>query len=213
MLAALFNGVVLLIITGAVAGQAVQRLVAPQAAAGATVMAVAALGILVNGLTALLFASGRKRDLNLRGAYLHMAADALVSAGVVAAGGLTLLTGWLWLDPLTSLLVSVVIVAGAWGLLAEAVSMVLHGVPRGIEPAAVRDFLQALPGVAGVHDLHIWSMSTTDTALTCRVITPGGHPGDAFLAEIAQTLHERFRIGHATIQVQLSAGLSCSLGS
>lgn len=211
MLAALLNAVVLVMITGAVAGQAVQRLVSPEPVVAGVVMAVAACGILLNGATAMLFASSRKSDLNARGAFLHMAADALVSAGVVAAGGLTLLTGWAWIDPATSLLVSAVIVAGAWGLLKESVSMVLHGVPRGIEPAAVRAFLEDLPGVARVLDLHIWSMSTTETALTCRMLTPAGYPGDAFLAEVGHALSDRFRIGHATIQVELSAGPPCSL--
>jgi cobalt-zinc-cadmium efflux system protein len=211
MLAALFNAVALLVVTGGVAGQALMRLFHPQAAAGGTVMAVAAAGILVNGVTAALFASGRKGDLNVRGAFTHMLADALVSAGVVVAGGLMLLTGWLWIDPVTSLIVSALIVAGTWSLLKEAISMVLQGVPRGIEPAAVRAYLEDLPGVERLHDLHIWPMSTTETALTCHLLMPGGYPGDGFLAEISDTLHRRFRIGHATIQVELDAELACRL--
>ncbi len=211
VLAALFNAVVLLIVTGAVAAEAVRRLFAPEPAAGLVVMAVAAAGIVVNGLTAALFASGRKGDLNVRGAFLHMLSDAVVAAGVVVAGGLILLTRWSWLDPVVSLAISAVIVWGTWGLLREGLSMALDAVPAGIEPQAVRGYLRALPGVEGLHDLHIWAMSTTETALTCHLLMPGGHPSDAFLSQVCERLQARFRIGHATLQVETDAAHPCKL--
>ncbi len=211
MLAALFNAVVLLLITGAVAAEAVRRLIAPPPVASGTVMAVAAVGILVNGLTALMFASGRKGDLNVRGAFQHMLADALVAAGVVVAGGIMLWTGWLWVDPLASLIVSAIIVWGTWGLLKDSLDMVLHAVPPGIEPAAVRAYLEGRPGVAELHDLHIWPMSTTETALTAHLVMPDGHPGDPTLSAICGDLRDRFGIGHATIQIEVSAEADCAL--
>jgi cobalt-zinc-cadmium efflux system protein len=211
MLAALFNAVVLLLITGAVAAEAMRRLVSPAATQGATVMAVAAVGIVVNGVTALMFAAGRKGDLNVRGAFQHMLADALVAAGVVAAGGLMLLTGRLWIDPLASLIVSAIIVWGTWGLLKDSVNMVLHAVPPGIEPDAVRDYLERRPGVAELHDLHIWPMSTTETALTAHLVMPGGHPGDLVLGAICSDLRSRFGIGHSTLQIEVSAEADCAL--
>ena len=211
VLAALFNAVVLLTITGAVAMEAVTRLALPQAPAGLTVMAVAAAGIVVNGLTAALFASGRKGDVNVRGAFLHMLSDALVAAGVVAAGGLIVLTRWSWLDPVVSLAISAIIVWGTWGLLRESLGMALDAVPPGIEPAEVRGYLESLPGVERLHDLHIWAMSTTQTALTCHLLMPRGHPSDAFLAQVGERLEARFHIGHATLQVETDAASACRL--
>jgi cobalt-zinc-cadmium efflux system protein len=211
VLAALSNGVVLLIITGAVAAEAVRRLIAPEHAAGGVVMAVAALGMLVNGGVAMLFAAGRKGDLNVRGAFLHQLSDALVSAGVVAAGGLILLTGWAWIDPVVSLVISVVIVWGTWGLLKESLNMALDAVPAGIDPGEVRDFLLGLPGVQGMHDLHIWAMSTTETAMTCHLLMPDGQPKDAVLAQACETLTHRFNIGHSTIQVETDESYTCRL--
>jgi cobalt-zinc-cadmium efflux system protein len=211
VLAALFNAVVLLVITGAVAAEAARRLFASEAPAGLTVMIVAAAGILVNGATAALFASGRKGDLNVRGAFTHMLSDALVAAGVVVAGGLILLTHWAWLDPLVSLAISGLIVWGTWGLLRESLNMALDAVPGGIKPAEVRGYLAALPGVEQLHDLHIWAMSTTDTALTCHLLMPGGHPSDAFLSDVCQKLHQTFGIGHTTIQVETDATYACPL--
>ncbi len=211
VLAALMNAVVLLLVTGAVALEAVTRLFSPQAPAGLIIMAVAAAGIVVNGVTAALFASGGKGDINVRAAFQHMLADALVAAGVVVAGGLILLTHWSWLDPVTSLLVSGLIVWGTWGLLRESLSMALDAVPRGIEPAQVRGFLGGLPGVQDLHDLHIWSMSTTDTALTCHLLMPAGHPSDRFLSEVCGELKDRFGIGHATLQVETDATHPCAL--
>ena len=209
--AALGNAVVLLVVTGAVVAEALRRLFEPAPVAGGVVMALAALGVLINGATALLFASGRRGDLNVRGAFQHMLADALVSAGVVLAGGLILLTGWTWLDPATSLVVSAVIVWGTWGLLRESAGLALAGVPAGLDLAEVRGELQGLPGVARVHDLHVWAMSTTETALTCHLVTPAGHPGDPFLLETANGLKRRFGIGHATLQIETDAACACPL--
>ena len=211
VLAALFNAVVLLVITGAVAAEAARRLFAPEAPAGVTVMIVAAAGILVNGATAALFASGRKGDLNVRSAFAHMISDALVAVGVVIAGGLILLTHWAWLDPVVSLAISGLIVWGTWGLLRESLDMALDAVPGGIKPADVRGYLASLPGVERLHDLHIWAMSTTETALTCHLLMPDGHPSDAFLSEVCEKLQHRFGIGHTTIQVETDAAYACPL--
>ena len=211
ILAALANGAFLLLATGGIAWEAIQRFAHPEPVAGATVIGVAALGIVVNGATALLFMSGRKGDLNIRGAFLHMAADAVVSLGVVLAGVGIVYTGWLWLDPVTSLAISVVIVAGTWGLLRDSVRLALHAVPQGIETERVRAYLAGVPGVVEVHDLHIWGMSTTDNALTAHLVMPTGYPGDALVAGITEQLHERFNIGHATIQVETDASRACAL--
>lgn len=210
ILAALFNAVFLLVAMGALSWEAVLRLADPQPVAGVTVMWVAGIGMVLNGVTAWLFAGG-VHDLNVRGAYLHMLADAAVSAGVVVAGGLVLLTGWLWLDPLVSLVINAVIVWGTWSLLRDSVTMSLAAVPAGIDPVEVRDFLHAQPGVSRLHDLHIWSMSTTDTAMTAHLVMPAGHPGDAFLMEAAGHLRERFAIGHVTLQVETGEETVCAL--
>ena len=211
ILAALFNAVFLLVAIGALSWEAAQRLVRPEPVAGATVMAVAAVGIVVNGATAWLFASGREGDLNVRGAFLHMAADAAVSAGVVVAGLIILLTGWLWLDPVASLAINGLIVWGTWGLLRDSMALSLGAVPAHIELAAVRELLVRRPGVAAVHDLHVWAMSTTETALSAHLVMPDGHPGDAFLMEAAGQLAARFGIGHTTLQVETSLEAGCPL--
>jgi cobalt-zinc-cadmium efflux system protein len=211
ILAALFNAVFLLVAVGAIAWEAVQRLFHPEPVAGLTVIVVAAAGIVVNGITAWLFASGRKGDLNIRGAYLHMAADAAVSAGVVIAGVVILFTGWTWLDPLTSLVVSAVIVWGTWSLLRDSMAMSLNAVPPSIDPGAVRVYLENCEGVVEVHDLHIWPMSTTEVALTCHMVIPAGRPGDAFLMQIAHHLEKSFGIQHATLQVETEPHLPCAL--
>ncbi|MBN9603924.1 MAG: cation transporter [Afipia felis] len=211
ILAALANAMLLLIASGAILLEAVQRLLEPEPVKSVTVMVVAAIGILVNGATAWLFASGQKGDINIRGAYLHMIADAAISAGVVVAGLLILLTGWLWVDPLTSLIVVGVIVWGTWGLLRESTAMSLAAVPTSIDPVAVRALLASRPGVSSIHDLHIWPMSTTETALTAHLVTPAGHPGDDFLIETCRLLHERFQIGHSTIQIEISEQSNCTL--
>jgi cobalt-zinc-cadmium efflux system protein len=211
IVAALFNAVFLLVAVGAIAWEAILRLIHPEPVASGTVMIVAAIGILINGLTAWLFASGRKGDLNIRGAFVHMVADAAVSAGVVAAGAVILFTGWLWLDPLTSLVVVGLIVWGTWSLLRESFAMSMSAVPAAIDPQAVRLYLASCSGVAAVHDLHIWPMSTTASALTAHLVFPGGHPGDEFLMRCANELRRRFGIGHTTLQIEISEATACHL--
>ncbi len=201
----------LLVAIGAIAFEALDRIAQPQPVEGGTVMAVAAVGIVINGITAWLFASGRKGDINIRGAFLHMAADALVSAGVVISGFAILRTGWLWLDPATSLVIVAVILLGTWGLLRDSVNMSLDRVPDGIAPRDVEAALVALPGVSLVHDLHIWSMSTTEIALTCHLVMPGGCPNVAFLHDASTMLKAKFDIGHSTIQVERDNDESCVL--
>ncbi|MBV9373484.1 MAG: cation transporter [Alphaproteobacteria bacterium] len=203
ILAALANAIILLVVTGGIAWEAILRITNPVPVASGIVIAIAAAGIFINGGTAMLFASG-SADLNIRSAFLHLAADALVTAGVVVTGVAIWSTHWLWLDPAVSLVVSAVIVFGTWGLLKSAIGLALNAVPEGIDAAAVRSHLLALPGVTGLHDLHIWGMSTTETALTCHLIMPDGHPGDGMLSAITQQLHHRFGIEHATIQIELA---------
>ncbi|MDP4023607.1 cation diffusion facilitator family transporter [Methylobacterium sp. NEAU 140] len=211
ILAALFNAVFLLVAMGAVIWEAILRLLNPEPVGGVTVMIVAGIGILVNGFTAWLFASGAKGDINIRGAYLHMAADAAVSAGVVVAGLIIWMTGLAWIDPAVSLVVSALVVWATWGLLRDSVAMSLDAVPPGISPEAVSAYLRERPGVAALHDLHIWSMSTTSVALTAHLVMEGGHPGNAFLTETAETLSARFGIGHATLQIEDADGPACRL--
>jgi cobalt-zinc-cadmium efflux system protein len=211
ILAALFNAVFLLIAMGAVMWEAVLRLVHPEPVAGGTVMVVAALGILVNGVTAWLFASGAKGDINIRGAYLHMVADAAVSAGVVLAGLAIWATGLEWIDPAVSLVVAGLVVWGTWGLLRDSVAMSLDAVPPGISPDAVEGYLRGRPGVADLHDLHVWSVSTTSVALTAHLVMVQGHPGNAFLIETADGLRDRFGIGHTTLQIEEAGGPDCRL--
>ena len=211
ILAALANASLLLIALGAILVETLRRLADPAPVAGGTMIAVAAIGIAVNTATALLFLRGRKHDLNIRAAFLHMAADAAVSAGVVAAGVLVVWTGKAWIDPVTGLLIVAVIAWGTWGLLKDSMKMALLAVPDGIDEAKVRAFLCARPGVSAVHDLHIWPMSTTETALTAHLVVPGGHPGDGFLHDLAHDLEHDFGIGHATVQVEMDA--ECVLGA
>ena len=211
ILAALFNAVFLLVTVGGLSWEAIRRIGSPEPVAGKTMMAIAAIGILVNAATAWLFASGRKDDINLKGAFLHMASDALVSVGVVAAGLVILITNWLWVDPLVSLVINAVIVWGTWGLLRDSVGMSMAAVPPQIDPAAVRGLLSARPGVVDVHDLHIWAMSTTENALTCHLVMPDGHPGDAFLNELCSDLAQRFRINHTTVQIEVDPHIACAL--
>lgn len=205
ILAALANALLLFVACGAIAVEAARRLLDPQPVPGAVVMLVAAIGIGINGLTAWLFARGRKGDVNIRGAYLHMLADAGISAAVVVSGFVILKTGLYWIDPALSLIVVAVILRGTWGLLRESVAMAMDAVPQGIDSAAVAAFLGRQPGVTTVHDLHIWPMGTTAIALTAHLVIPAGHPGDAALAGLARDLDHRFGIGHATIQIETSA--------
>ena len=255
ILAALFNAIVLLIAVGGIATEAVRRFATPEAPDTTTMMVVAGIGIAINGFTAMLFARGARGDLNIRGAFLHMLADAGISAAVVVAGigiainGFTaflfargakgdlnirgaflhmladagisaavvvaglgiLLTGWLWLDPALSLLVAAVIVRGTWGLLRDSVALSLDAVPAGIDPVAVRHHLESLDGVDRIHDLHIWAMSTRETALTCHLVMPAGYPGDGFTVRVAAELKQRWNIGHATLQIETGGDTECAL--
>ena len=201
ILAAFMNALLLLVAMGSLAWEAVHRLQSPQPMEGITIMAVAGVGIAINAATALLFMRGRERDLNIRGAFLHMAADALVSVGVVVAGGLALWFGWNWLDPVVSLLIAAVIVAGTWSLFRQSLHLLFDGVPEGVDLHAVRALLEALPGVARVHDLHVWAMGTSEIAMTAHMVMPAGHPDDAFLQDATEQLHDRFQIEHVTLQV------------
>jgi cobalt-zinc-cadmium efflux system protein len=203
ILAALANGLLLIFASGAIALEAIFRLQAPPPVASNTIIVVAAIGIAVNGISAWLFHRGAQDDLNVRGAFLHLAADAAVSAGVVIAALVMRQTGWLWLDPLASLLISVVIVAGSWSLLRDSVNLVLDAVPAHIDPLAVEAYLSALPGVRQVHDLHIWAMSTTEAALTVHLVKPDAQVDDSLLARVHAELRERFGIGHSTVQFEL----------
>ena len=200
ILAALSNAIILLVAMGGIAWEAVGRLNQPSAVAGKTIIIVAAVGVVINTATALLFLSGRKKDLNIRGAFLHMAADAGVSAGVVLAGIIILSTGWLWLDPVVSLIITAIILFGTWGLLWDSFNLALDAVPAAIDPEAVYAYLSNLPGVAGVHDLHIWAMSTSETALTVHLLKPDASNDDAIIDQASRELHEKFGIEHVTIQ-------------
>ena len=206
-MAALGNAALLLVATGGLFLEAAQRLVsAPPEVASGTVLWVALAAIVVNTATALLFLRGREQDLNIRGAFIHMAGDAAVSAGVVIVALAIGQTGWFWLDPLASIAIGVAIVWSSWGLLREALNLALDAVPEGVDPAAVEAYLAGLSGVADVHDLHIWGLSTTETALTVHLVRPASQTDDRFLAEIAHELEHRFRIHHATVQIETGEG-------
>lgn len=202
ILAALINAVILLVAVGAITVEAIRRLAQPEEIAEGTVMAVAAIGILINTGTALLFMAGRKRDLNVKGAFLHMVGDAAVSLGVLIAAFTIGLTGWQWLDPAVSLAIGAVIVWGTWGLLRESINLTMDAVPEGIDPHAVEDYLANLAGVTAVHDLHIWAMSTTEVALTVHLVMEEPLRNDLFLHDVSDGLRERFGIGHATTQIE-----------
>ncbi len=201
ILAAFLNALLLLVAMGSLVWEALGRLATPAPVHGMALIAVAGIGIVVNAGTALLFRRGREHDLNVRGAFVHMAADALVSAGVVLAGVLTLMLGWTWADSAASLAIAAVIVAGTWGLFRQSLHLLFDGVPQSLELAEVRASLEALPGVTQVHDLHVWAMGTTQVALTAHLVMPQGAPGDAFLQDATRQLHERFGIEHVTLQV------------
>jgi cobalt-zinc-cadmium efflux system protein len=205
ILAAFGNALLLLVAMGSLGWAAVLRLQHPEPTQPGVVMAVAAIGIVVNLATALLFMRGRHDDLNIQGAFLHMTADAAVSAGVVVAGGLVLWQGWLWADPVASLLIALVILVGTWRLFRDSLHLMFDGVPSSIDLDAVRAELEALPGVDSVHDLHVWASGTTETVLTAHVVMPGGHPDDAFFRAAAERMRERFGIGHVTLQASTEA--------
>lgn len=210
VLASLGNAVLLLVAVGAIVSESVRRVMAPEAVATQAVMWTAALGVVLNTATALLFMRGRE-DINIRGAFMHMAADAAVSLAVVIGAGLIAVTGSLWIDPTLSLLIALVIVVGTAGLLRESVDMALDAAPRGIDVEAVRAWLLGQPGVVEVHDLHVWAISTTETALTAHLIRPDNTDADAFLHGACDGLHTRFGIGHATLQVETSGETACRL--
>lgn len=202
ILAAVINALALLVIIGAVSWEAIRRLADPEPVSGGVVIGVAALGMLINGGTALLFMSGRQRDVNLRGAFLHMTSDAGVSLGVVIAGIAILLTGWLWLDPVISLVIGTVVLFGTWGVLKDSLNLALDAVPENVSIDAVRQYLVDAPGVVDLHDLHVWGMSTTETALTAHLVIVDPPTEERFLGELTEEIHERFGIAHVTIQLE-----------
>jgi len=210
ILAALANALLLIVAVAVIGYEAIERLADPQPVASGTVMLLAALGVAVNGVPAWMLSHGSKSDLNMHGAFLHMMADAAVSVAVIAAGLGIWLTGWLWLDPAVSLLISVVILVGTWRLLRDSLRLALNAAPREIDPGVVRGYLEGLPEVSSVHDLHIWAMSTTENALTAHLVTPAGHPGDAFLHRLAEELQHRFKIGHTTVQIEVEDSGACA---
>ena len=205
MLAALFNAMLLMAACGGIAFEAVQQLVHPDPVAGLTVSVVAGIGILINGFSAWLFMAGSKDDINIRGAYLHMAADAAISLGVLVAGVIVRYTAWNWLDPLVSMVIVAIIVISTWSLLKQSLRMMLAAVPDNVDRAEIEQFLRRQPGVDQVCDLHIWAMSTTENALTAQLVTPAGYPGDSVIDAISKELREEFSIQHSTLQVRTSA--------
>lgn len=206
ILAALINAIVLLFAVGAIVWEAIERLEQPQPVGEVTVMVVAAVGIVINGVTALLFASGRKEDLNIRGAFLHMAADAGVSLGVVISAALMLATGWLWLDPVVSLVVAAAILLSTWGLLRDSVNLALAGVPSSIDLNAVQSYFAGVGEIQEVHDLHVWALSTTEPALTAHLVVGDRSDGDGLIRRVERDLHDRFGIEHTTLQLETEAG-------
>ena len=202
IIAALFNAILLLVAIGGISWEAIRRFGAPASVPGGVVMAVAGFGVVVNTITALLFLKGRANDINIKGAFLHMAADAGVSAAVVLGGFVISLTGLAWIDPAMSLLVVAVIAIGTWGLLRDSVNLSLDAVPAGIDLGAVERYLRELPGIARVHDLHIWAMSTTESALTAHLVKPDGQLNDPLLLQVQRELHDQFGIEHITIQLE-----------
>lgn len=210
VLAALANAVLLLAAVGAVTWEAIGRLQSPHEPHGGTMMWVAAVGVVVNGVSALLFRKRSEGDANVRGAFLHLAADAAVSAGVVVAGAILWTTGRSWVDPATSLLVCAVVLFGTWRLLLDALHLAMDGVPRGIELDEVREFLAGLPDVEAIHDLHVWAMSTTEVALTAHVVMPWRDCPPAFLTGLEHELEDRFGIAHTTIQIEPSKDNACA---
>lgn len=206
IIASLFSGLLLMGVVGAIGWEAVSRLMAPAQPAGKTIMIVAAIGVVINTATALFFLSGKDHDLNIRGAFLHMAADAGVSLGVVISGALIFYFGFNWIDPFISLVIAAVILLSTWGLLRDSLNLAVDAVPRNVDPEAVRSYLSALPGVREIHDLHIWPMSTTDTALTAHMVMNELPASDDYLNEVARVLQERFHINHPTIQLERHGG-------
>jgi cobalt-zinc-cadmium efflux system protein len=211
ILSAFANAILLLVATGAIVWEALRRFSEPPEVAGVTVMIVAGAGIVINGLSAWILMAGQKHDLNIRGAFLHLVADAAVSVGVVIGGAIIVATGWNWIDPAVSLVIAVVIVWGTWSLLRESFELSMQAVPKGIVLAEVRTYLEGLPGIGSVHHLHVWAMSTTENALTVHLVFPSGHPGDAFITRVSEELSAKFRIHHPTIQIEIADGAPCAI--
>lgn len=209
ILAAFLNALLLLVAVGAISWEALGRFGEPVKPPGLTIVMVATVGVVINTATALLFVSGRKHDLNLQGAFLHMAADAAVSVGVVVAGIAIYLTQLAWIDPAVSLLIAAAIFLGTWGLLRESVNLTTQAVPAGIDAKAVHEYLSNVPGVTEVHDLHIWAMSTTEVALTAHLVKPELTDEDELLCRIQTELHDQLGIEHATIQIERGSGPTC----
>ncbi len=213
VLAALFNALLLLVSVGAIAWEAIRRMVHPEPVAGLTIIWVAAIGVVINGVTAWMFASGRKGDLNIRGAFLHMAADAAVSVGVVVAGLILLRTGWLLIDPISSLLIVAIILWGTWGLFRDSLNLALDAVPSGIDLPAVKAWLEKLPEVSALHHLHVWGLSTTEAACTAHIVKRDPNLDDDLLRKIADGLHEQFGIEHTTVQFESCLAPDCPMES
>ncbi len=213
ILASLFSAILLMVALGGIAWEAIGRLNNPKPVDSITVIVVAAIGVVINTATALLFVSGQKKDLNIKAAFLHMAADAGISLGVVIAGFAILATGYLWLDPLLGLLIAGVILYSTLDLLRDSAGLAIDAVPKGIDPHEVEAYLSRLPGVSEVHDLHIWPMSTTETALTAHLITPILPTDDCLIQQAAEELHEKFNIGHVTLQCECGDSEACKLAA
>jgi len=205
ILASFINAAILLVAMGSLGWEAFQRLQQPAPIAAGTVMIVAAVGVIINAMTALLFMAGGKTDLNIRGAFLHMAADALVSLGVIIAGALYLWQGWAWIDPLASIIIAIVVIFGTWSLFRQSLHLLFDGVPEHISVPEVRQSLAAIAGVASVHDLHVWAMSTAEPALTAHLVVQGERSADGILRDAQVVLHERFGIHHVTLQLEAEA--------
>jgi cobalt-zinc-cadmium efflux system protein len=201
IVASVANALILLFVTGGLTWESLRRLASPEPAHGMTMVVVALVGVAINTVSALLFLSGAKKDLNVRSAFLHLASDAILALGVAGAGGLILLTGWLWLDPAVSIVLAMAILAGTWSLMRRSLDLMLDAVPEGIDPRDVKAFLGGLRGVVEVHDLHVWAMSTTETALTAHLVMPDNAREPSFLADACKELHAKFRIDHATLQI------------
>ncbi len=211
IMASLASAILLLFALGCITLEAIGRLFHPKPIEGITVIVVAAIGVVINTITALFFISGQKHDLNIKGAFLHMAADAAISLGVVIAGAVIMATGWLWMDPVVSLLIVVVILAGTWPLLRDSVNLAIDSVPRGIDILGIRDYLASLENVAQIHDLHVWAMSTTEVALSVHLIISDDSWDNNFLSNLQQELLDRFGIAHATIQIERPNDTPCML--
>ena len=205
ILAAMFNGFMILFVAGAIAWEAIRRLLSPQPVQGLVIIVVAAAGVVINSLTAYLLHSSGKNDLNIRGAFLHMFADASLSLGVVLGGVMIYFTDWLWIDPLVSLMVVLVIILSSWDLFKKSLNLALDAVPPNIDPLSIRNYLSDLPGITDVHHLHIWAMSTTETAMTVHLIKPDGRTDDQMLRDISDNLRNQFKIDHVTIQLENGA--------